>query len=405
MATRANTLLGRLPFDKPKLAYEAFTEWGKYMNEMMQSKKIALTSGQDDEDDMDLMGALVKSAGYGSGNSLEKGQPPSETLSDSEIMGNAFVFILAGHETTANTIHFALAYLAMNPSTQRSLQADLDSIFQSRGPDPSKWDYDSDVPKLFGGMAGAVLNETLRLIPPAIHIPKMPTEDQTLTIDGKDYTVPAGTLMQLSALCVHRNPRYWPTGPASTEFPPVHPTSNVGTDLEEFKPERWLLSSHSNTSASGGADGDKAAKKPATNLAPGALAKTAETEALGVNTAADTAASLYKPEKGAYVPFSEGFRSCIGRRFAQVEFLAVLAVLMSRWSVELGVEGEDGREVGGEEIGRMGKAERREVWMKAREEAMGKLRRNMEVTITIKLRGATYIPLRFVRRGEEVFDF
>ena len=377
----------------------------------MQSKKIALASGQDDEDDMDLMGALVKSAGYGSGNSLEKGQNQAETLSDEEILGNAFVFILAGHETTANTIHFALIYLAMNPSSQRALQKDLDSIFQSRH-DPSTWDYDTDVPRLFGGMAGAVLNETLRLVPPAIHIPKMPTEDQTITIDGKDYTVPANTLMQLSALCVHRNPRYWPTGPPSTEYPPVHLTSNFGTDLEEFKPERWLLSSNSTEGGNASATTNEGGAPPATGtkttLAPSALPTSAETEALAVNTAADTAASLFKPEKGAYVPFSEGFRSCIGRRFAQVEFLAVLAVLMSKWSVELAPETKEeetgrGRTLTAEEIRRMGDAEKRRAWMEARSSAMGKLRTKMEVTITIKLRDGSHVPLRFVRRGGEVF--
>ena len=41
------------------------------------------------------------------------------------------------------------------------------------------------------------------------------------------------------------------------------------------------------------------------------------------------------PAKGAFAPFSEGARSCLGRKFAQVEFVACLVMVMRSWSVEL----------------------------------------------------------------------
>ncbi len=49
---------------------------------------------------------------------------------------------------------------------------------------------------------------------------------------------------------------------------------------------------------------------------------TDEAVALGINLHPDTAAGLYKPPKSAYIPFSEGYRSCVGGRFAQVELTA-----------------------------------------------------------------------------------
>ena len=358
------------------------------MNEMMQQKKVALASGQGEEGGMDLMGALVKSAGYGAENSLEKGQ--TEPFRDDEILGNAFVFILAGHETTGNTIHFSLIYLAMRPAAQRKLQAELDGIFGKRK--PTEWNYDRDLPHLFGGMTGAVMNETLRLIPPAINIPKFTTSPQSFTVDGKEYHLPANTLINISACCAHRNPRYWPTGPPSNPAKPIHPTSNVDNDLEEFKPERWLLSNNGDGSQKG---------SPTTGLAPDAFAKSADTEELSVNTAADTAASLFKPEKCAYIPFSEGFRSCIGRRFAQVETLVVLAAILKDWSVELAAD----EWASDEDVKGMGAAEKREVWEKASDKAQFLLRERMGVTITMKLRDGYCVPLRFVRRGKERFDY
>jgi cytochrome P450 len=42
---------------------------------------------------------------------------------------------------------------------------------------------------------------------------------------------------------------------------------------------------------------------------------------------------IHKPERGAYIPFSDGMRGCIGRKFAQVEFIATLAVLFREYRV------------------------------------------------------------------------
>ena len=43
---------------------------------------------------------------------------------------------------------------------------------------------------------------------------------------------------------------------------------------------------------------------------------------------------LFKPLKGSYFPWSEGIRNCPGKRFAQVEFVAVIAALLQRHVAE-----------------------------------------------------------------------
>ena len=362
------------------------------MNEMYQAKKAEIVAGTEHEG-LDLMGALVKGAGITgetlNASSLEKGgEPPKQALTDEEILGNAFVFILAGHETAANAIHFSLLFLALNLSSQRHLQKDLDSILH--GKPINEWDYERDVPKLFGSMAGAVLNETLRLVPPVISIPKhtLKGQAQPITIDGKKCIVPGGVLMNLSAVSVHRNPKYWPTGPPSDPTDPIHPTSNTDNDLEEFKPERWLLADQSNGNS----------QAPPIDLA--SSTRTHETDDLGINTAADTAPSLFHPPKCAYIPFSEGYRACIGRRFAQVEVLAVLAVIFSQYSVELAVD----EWASDEAVDGMGEGERKEVWGKAKQRARGLMREGMGTIITLQMRQGV-VPLRFAKRGEERFAF
>lgn len=163
------SILRNSPLKLHKVANKAYVEWGKYMREMYEAKREEVKGGESSEG-MDLMGALVKGAGItteslnanGQADSKNDGSTPAprQLLTDEEIYGNAFVFILAGHETAANTIHFAILYLAMHWSSQEHLQKDLDSML---GDKPiSEWSYEEDMPKLFGGMCGAVMNEELR---------------------------------------------------------------------------------------------------------------------------------------------------------------------------------------------------------------------------------------------------
>ena len=368
-----------------------------YMNEMFQAKKAEIAAGKIEDDGLDLMGALVKGAGINketlsSSPSLEKGNSISgQALTDAEILGNAFVFILAGHETAANSIHFSLIFLALNPATQRRLQADLDSIFQ--GKPTSEWDYERDLPKLFGGMLGAVMNEELRLVPPVVHIPKstLPNQPQTIMLNGKKCLVPGGALINLTTVAAHRNPNFWPAGPPSHPENPIHPRSNADNDLEEFKPERWFAPDKKAGKANGTTNGS------ANGLAGHAMAKSAETDDLGVNIASDTSASHYQPPKGAYIPFSEGYRACIGRRFAQVEILAVLAVIFTQYSVELAVE----EFASDADIEEMSAGARQGVWEKASQSTTKKML-GLESVITLQMRREV-VPLRFVKRGSERF--
>lgn len=363
-----------------------------YMNELFQIKKKAIAAGKKQEG-MDLMGALVQGAGITTENIeasslLEKGEKPAtQTLTDDEILGNAFIFMVAGHETAANIFHFSFVYLAMDPSSQRLMQKDLKDIFQDRP--TSEWDYERDLPKLFGGMAGAVMNEVLRVVPPVVAIPKSVSvgKPQSIVLEGKKCMMPAGTLLNISSVAVHRNPKYWPTGPPSDPAHPIHPTSNVDNDLEEFKPQRWFT--------------DQPELKAKSGFDTSSLANgTSDANEFMVNSTPDTASNLFRPPKGAYVPFSEGYRACLGRRFGQVEILAVLATTFTEYSVELAVD----EWASDEEVEKMSTEERRAVWEKARAKARWMLLNCMGTRLTIQLRKGA-VPLRVVRKGRERFNF
>ncbi|KAI4089947.1 MAG: hypothetical protein LQ344_005048 [Seirophora lacunosa] len=390
-------LLKTLPFKRTKTAYNAYIEWGKYLHEIFNNKKNAIISGQVQakDDGMDLMGFLLRGANITPSTSStssqktptssSKQQPP---LSDTEIMGNAFLFLLAGHETAANSIHFSLVYLAMHPRSQRRLQASLDHIFGSRP--ISAWDYERDFTALFSSLTGAVLAEELRLVPPVPAIPKcVPSNSppQPLLINDKEYHIQPATYINLISTAAHRNPKTWPAGKPrdDADGPPVHPTSNIDNDLEEFKPERWLRDT---TASDASASSDPEHAFVHTEDAP------------STSTGTSSSSAHHRPPRGAYVPFSEGFRACLGRRFAQVEVLAVLAVIFRTCSVELGVDAHASEE----QVEGMGEAERRKVWGTVKAEVEALMREKMTMLFTMQLREGK-VGLRVCRRGEERFPF
>ena len=75
--------------------------------------------------------------------------------------------ILAGYETTANTLAFSIYLLGRNPSAQQSLLQEVDQFAGRPGYDDlQQFPY-----------AAAVINEALRLYPPATILTRVATED------------------------------------------------------------------------------------------------------------------------------------------------------------------------------------------------------------------------------------
>jgi cytochrome P450 len=189
---------------------------------------------------------------------------------------NLFI-LLAGHETSANTMTFALGLLACRPDFQKSLQADVDATLQGRG--PASWAYPQDFTKLMDGHIGALMNETLRLYSALPFVPKTNEHTQTLTVNGIKRVIPPNTLAMINTAATHHHPRHWPQGATQYKDKPC--------DLSGFQPERWL-SKDSNA-----------------------------------------------PRPGSFVPSTEGGRSSMGSPFAKIEFCAALATVCQNYTVEL----------------------------------------------------------------------
>ena len=263
-------------------------------------------------------------------------KPPS--ITPEAVLGNFFVFIMGGHETSANTLSYAIALLACRPALQRAMQSDIDNIFGSR--DSDQWSFGSDFPKLLQGYVGAVMNETLRHYAVIPFLPKTTRSvPKPLTLNGREYTVPADTLILMNTSATHRNPKYWPsTVPKAADGPP-YPVSS-------FDPAQWLRTNS--------------------------------------NDSGDT--TQFSPTPGSYIPFADGPRACIGKHFAQVQFCGVMASIFKYYTVELATDTDEAAAGGVTSETATSNAERA-------------LSDGVDFMMALKMTGK--IPLRLLRRNQE----
>jgi cytochrome P450 len=119
-------------------------------------------------------------------------------LTDEEIAAEVGTFLLAGHETSANTLSWSLALLSAFPAARARLEDEVDSVLGGREPEAA------DVPSL--PWTSAVISEAMRLYPPAWTIERDAIADDVVA----GVPVPAGSLVVISPYLVHRNPEFWP---------------------------------------------------------------------------------------------------------------------------------------------------------------------------------------------------
>ncbi|NVB39805.1 cytochrome P450 [Pseudenhygromyxa sp. WMMC2535] len=128
-------------------------------------------------------------------------------MSDAEIRDELRTLLLAGHETTAITLAWALDAVHRHPEVEARLLDELDAL----GPDPAPEDI-AKAPYL-----GAVIDELLRMYPPAEIVSRKLGEPWHFA----GYDLPAGITVMAAVATVHYRPDLYP-------------------EPERFRPERFL---------------------------------------------------------------------------------------------------------------------------------------------------------------------
>ena len=207
---------------------------------MINHRRLSGTTGND------LLGMLMQV------EDADDGSP----MTDKQLRDEAATLILAGHETTANTLSWTWMLLANHPSVREKLSAELKTVLNGLVPTIA------DLPQL--SYTHWVIKEAMRLYPPVTDLTREATQD--CEVGG--YFIPKGTTLMASQWVMHRDARYF-------------------SEPESFQPERWA--------------NDLEKQLP----------------------------------RGVYFPFGDGSRVCIGKSFALMEAVLLLATIAQAFQLDL----------------------------------------------------------------------
>ncbi|XP_037049484.1 cytochrome P450 6d3-like [Bradysia coprophila] len=142
-------------------------------------------------------------------------------LSLLDLEANAFLFFVAGFETSSSTLSFCIFELARNLRIQRKAQDEIDRVIAANDNKGFTYEMIHELKYL-----ECCIDEALRKYPIVPLLFRVAAED--FRVPDTNLTVPKGTEMMIPVLGIHRNP-------------------DIYDNPLEFRPERFLTSSTGST--------------------------------------------------------------------------------------------------------------------------------------------------------------
>ncbi|KAI4346870.1 hypothetical protein L6164_007733 [Bauhinia variegata] len=173
----------------------------RLLTEIIQSRKDCVEIGRSSSYGNDLLGMLL--------NEMQKKRGNGFSLNLQLIMDECKTFFFAGHETTALLLTWTVMLLASNPTWQDKIRSQVKEVCSDGIPSIDQ------LSKLT--VLHMVINESMRLYPPATILPRMVFEDIVLG----DLHIPKGLSIWIPVLAIHHSEKLW------------------GKDANEFNPDRF----------------------------------------------------------------------------------------------------------------------------------------------------------------------
>ncbi|MGB3770608.1 MAG: cytochrome P450 [Rhodococcus sp. (in: high G+C Gram-positive bacteria)] len=136
-----------------------------------------------------------------------------ELLDDENIRHQVITFLVAGHETTAGLLSFALHYLSINPDIVTRARSEIDEVWTDKN---RPIEYDTVAKFRY---VRRIMDETLRLWPSG---PGFMRKARADTVIGDNYLMKKGYPILVVLLALHRDPTVW------------------GAEPDTFDPDRFL---------------------------------------------------------------------------------------------------------------------------------------------------------------------
>lgn len=198
MAATTNPLVYLLPINRPGFprykAARVIERLTDTLRTMIAEKRQQLANGAESHDALAML--------------IQARDEDGSSLTDDELVGQANILFVAGHETSANALTYILLLLSQHPRVMADLLDELTAV--SDGAPPTVEQF-RDMPLL-----DAVVKEGLRLFPPASLMNRVAIEG--FSLGGYDF--PQYTSVSVSQYITHRMPELFP-------------------EPRRFLPERW----------------------------------------------------------------------------------------------------------------------------------------------------------------------
>ncbi|PJJ59341.1 cytochrome P450 [Hymenobacter chitinivorans] len=133
-------------------------------------------------------------------------------MTDEQVLDEALILLIAGHETSANALTWLLYLIGQHPQEAQAIRAETAAVLASRGPEQAAGLFAfEELPRL--GRALYAVQEAMRLYPPAWMVDRVALADD----EYQGLPIPKGTLFSLYIYGLHNAPKHWQR---PTEFRP-----------------------------------------------------------------------------------------------------------------------------------------------------------------------------------------
>ncbi|KAI8879153.1 cytochrome P450 [Backusella circina FSU 941] len=183
-------------FPKRKQLHKDLEQFLGMMRSIIEDKRRKIESGENqnenlEENEKDLLTLMLESEMKGEGK-----------MTNEELEANLCVFFLAGHDTTANALSFAIYYLAENPEIQQRAREEAISILGDNHEDNLPTVEDTKQMEYIN----QIMKETLRINGPASTVvTRVSTEDSELA----GSFIPKGTLLNINIFETMHSEKNW----------------------------------------------------------------------------------------------------------------------------------------------------------------------------------------------------
>lgn len=132
----------------------------------------------------------------GSSSMLSKLIQSNDKMGVQQLRDEIMTLMMAGHETTSNTLTWCLYLLSQNPDKLALLKEEVNSFTELR-PDMKQLNQLNYMQ--------AVLFETMRMLPSVPMLSRQPIEDDYIL----GHRIPKGTVVSMSQYVTHNDPAHW----------------------------------------------------------------------------------------------------------------------------------------------------------------------------------------------------